>query len=140
MSTPATWQAVYARYLADTGTGGLHHASAPIITAMYLEVAPETAVYPYVVFTVQDDTQSNTLGKSRTEVFVSFNVYTSKDSNLVAMVGIMNRLRTVYDRWIPSGVTGYEFETFQRRGGRMIPSDIDAWHFADEYVVGVSAA
>lgn len=140
MSTPALWQAVYARYLADTAAGaGLNQNVSPkaLLRGMYLEQAPDNAEYPYVVFTVQDDAQEDSLGKARSVVYPVFSIYMNKDNNLASMATIIARLAYVYHKWIPT-LSGYEFETMQRRGGRMIPTDDDSWHFADEYVVGIT--
>ena len=140
MSTPIAWQVIYARYLADTAVGsGLNQSISPkvLLRGMYLEQAPDNAEYPYAVLTIQDDAQEDTLGQMRGVIYPVFNVYTSKDSDLAGMKTIIDRLLYVYHRWTPS-LSGYAFEAMQRRGGRMIPTDDDAWHYADEYVIGIT--
>lgn len=140
MSTPALWKVVYARYLADTTvSAGLNQSTSPkvLLRGMYLEQAPDNAEYPYVVFTVQDDAQEDTLGQTRAVVYPVFNIYTNKDGNLTALATIIDRLAYLFHKWLPSS-SGYAFETMQRRGGRMIPTDDDSWHYADEYVVGIT--
>lgn len=140
MSTPTLWKVVYARYLADTTIGaGLNQSTNPkvLLRGMYLEQAPDNAEYPYVVLTVQDDAQEDTLGQTRAVVYPVFNIYTSKDANIASMAAIIARLAYLFHRWTPT-LSDYAFEAMQRRGGRMIPTDDDSWHYADEYTIGIT--
>lgn len=140
-NTDAVWRAVYARYLADTGTGGLKNASAPLITGMFLIRAPESQPYPYIVYDIQDDVEDDTKGSNRSIVFPVFNVYADAelDPGSAANAAILTRLKFLYHRWLPT-LSGFAFETCQRRGGRLLQTPDDAWHFTDEYTVGVSEA
>lgn len=137
-NTIAAWQVIFARYVADTGSGGLNNASAPLITGMYLELAPESQSYPYVVFSVQDDTEDDTQGSNRSVISYVFNLYTDKELDPGSSAApVLVRLKSLYHRWKPS-LSGYTFETSQRRGGRILQTPDDAWHFTDEYTLGIS--
>lgn len=141
MTASAVWQAVYARYLADTGSGGLNHASAPIITGLYINQAPERQAAPYVVFNVQNESHDDSLGSSFVRVDCAFNVYVNKETaDPASVVPIRDRLKALFNRWTASGVTGYTFTAMQRVGSLEIPTPDQLAHFADEYTVKVSGS
>lgn len=141
MNSLAAWQAVYARYATDTGSGGLNASGTPLITGMFLELAPESQAFPYVVYGVQDEFEDDTQGSNFSVVLPVFNIYVSKDDVTTPLqsqvAAIARRIRLRYHRWIPT-LSGYEFTAMQRVGGRMVPTEDEAWHWVEEYTLRVS--
>jgi hypothetical protein len=142
MNTPALWEAVYQRYVTDTGTGGLNQTGSPLITGMFLELAPERQAFPYIVFSVQDEVADDTKGSHFTILLPVFNIYVSKENTVSPLLNsltvIGRRLTARYHRWQPSVVGSYSFTLCERVGGRLIPTEDEAWHWADEYTVRAS--
>ncbi len=69
-----------ARAKADTATGGLYHASAPIVTGVYVGVAPPKAALPYVVISLPDASNMETFTQPNWETTIRFAAYAKLDA------------------------------------------------------------
>lgn len=150
MLTPVVYAAIQALYQADTGAGGLNASTGTkAVTNIYSEQAPDDAVAPYIVVTVQDEDESDSFSKDMSDVIVAFNIYvlrTGGPQNPSAVDGIdaiTRRLRAVYHRVTSASITynsnSYKAE-FRRVGGLFVPEADPVYHYADRYLAMAKAA
>jgi hypothetical protein len=135
----AAWEAIHVMYAADTGSGGLAHASSPVITGMYNERAPTGQSKPYVVWNVQDDGEEAAKGADGALLRCSFNIYLAATVGMDGFEVIVRRLRTVFNRKLPTAISGYRFSYMSRVGGLFVPEDEDTLHHVEQYQLYVFA-
>lgn len=120
--------------LADTGTGGLFNASAPLLRGWHTMQAPQqNFTLPYaVVFHVSDaDEKVFQTTTWATVYLIQISVWTDKANGLIPGGAATSRIRTVFDRWAPT-ITGYTPSQFMRQSGNILTED-RAYHHIEEY-------
>lgn len=92
MNLAALSTAISARIADDTGAGGLAHATSPIINGYWLDLAPETAKTPYVVWTIAVPRGNDTFPNDGGDVLVEFYVYTDRRDGFAGASAIIDRI------------------------------------------------
>jgi len=103
---PAMSAAIGARFLSDTGTGGLFNAASPLITDVRQTFAPAGTLPPYVVFSYQNFTNDDLLGKRGYKATVKVDVFVAElddSGNLVGLSSLDQINERVIGNWAPSG-------------------------------------
>lgn len=109
---------ILARAQADTASGGLYHASAPIIKGMYNTIAPigdDAVGFPLVVYNLYGVTNENALGTRHFAVDIYFNIWVERDGTTAAITradAILNRILGDWDEQT-TGVPSYGFDRWQ---------------------------
>jgi hypothetical protein len=146
MSASAMYVGVRALYTADTGVGGLNHASAPLVTGFFIERAPIGQTLPYIVMSVQADTQDDTRSNNASLMEFALNLYTDANEGVGGALNldtpvILARMRTVFHRSAVTAISGFTFSRLIRVSGRPIPDeDVQIHRFAELYRGWVFAA
>lgn len=120
---------------ADTGSGGLRNASAPLITAAYNTMGPETPTLPYIVFSMvsQVERSSFTAG-GVIEFIVQFDIYADKNVATTNLYAIAARLKAVLHRVSPTtSVSGFTCRQMVRSGGLAPEIDDQVIRLVEEY-------
>lgn len=140
MSWAALTTGIVALINADTGSGGLRNASAPLITAIYSNFAPQGAAMPYVVLVQVSDVEEKAFATTSRaiEYGVQFSVWTSYDGGIDTAQAIVDRLRAVCDRTAPT-VSGFSSSQLIRRGGTPTVED-EFFHHIEEYEALLSSS
>jgi hypothetical protein len=107
MSWHALAAGIHTAITADTGSGGLRNASAPLITAGYNVEGAQGATYPYLVYfpSVQQELDCYTSGDN---VLIDFDfaIFVAPTAGPAALATIANRLRTVFHRQTVTALAG----------------------------------
>lgn len=126
---------IRARIIADTGSGGLFNASAPLLTACYAMQAPQLeSVLPYMVIIPVSASEikafAPTTGYAEEYLF-QFDIYTARSGGVTAGGTVAKRLRVVIDRWAPTVSTWAPSELL-REGGQVFVEE-ENYHTIEEY-------
>jgi hypothetical protein len=96
MNQVKLWEAIRARALADTGSGGLFETGEDaLITGIYNTLAPPTVVDeddPYIVFSVASASQNDAFNMDVIEYTIRFSVFSPVTSGLAVPSAIIDRL------------------------------------------------
>jgi hypothetical protein len=152
MSIALVETAVRTRLLADTGTGGLRAASSPLIAAdaqISNIYAGTVLTFPYVVFIIGDDEESDSFTADVTACAIEFHVFDQVSAGNVNCRNILERIRgdaTKQSTRIPTfgfhrhnlALSGSEWlgGTVIRTGGSA-EHERDVLHYVDRYTVRI---
>lgn len=154
MNLVAVWTAVQARIATDTGTGGLAHATAPLVTGFYTSFNVPGAVYPYIVFDVDGAEQQDAFEVDGIDLSIRFHVFAKMEqattSGFETCAAIIDRLYG--DALDQAGRTpsfGFHRHNFviasgkyagsiMKRVGMAQEHDVDVLHFIESYRVLIS--
>lgn len=139
---PLVYKAARSMFAADSGAGGL----TTLLTGGYFtQLAPTTAVPPFMVGSVQADGETDSFGGNGSVGFFAFNIYTPKTNTSTGAaysIGtqdepIISRLMTVYhNKSTTATFNGLTWTvSFKRSSGIGIPESDFAWHHAEVYQV-----
>ena len=141
-------QAIRDRLDADTGTGGMNHATAPLVNDYQAEVmtAPRE---PYVLFRCELEDEDDTFDNDAANVTVEFEVVTRRQDDRYAKASsILARLKGDgmtqasrvptygFHRWTPT-ISGYE-ATSLRRVAAVTNHTPDEYRHIEQYTFRVS--
>ena len=138
---PLVYKAARSMYAADSGVGGL----TTLLTGGYFtQLAPTTAVPPFMVGSIQADGERDSFGGNGSVGFFAFNIYTPKTAAGGAALSIgtqdepiISRLMTVFhNKSTTATFNGLTWTvSFKRSSGIGVPESDFAWHHAEVYQV-----
>lgn len=113
-------EAIRARALADTGTGGLFNVANPLVTGIYKDKAMGNLAnsYPYIVFNIVDISNVDAFSVAVREVIVRFAIYSKDEAGGASRSAIVDR---VLGNWLTASgrvpTYGYDRHALSISGG-----------------------